>query len=125
MLGPHLEELRTTYRTRRDLLAEALRRELGETVRFTVPAGGLYLWCLLPDEVRVRDLLPEAARRGVAFAPGESFFVDPTAGRHWMRLNFTYPNPPAIVEGVRRLAQAITAVRETRTLARHAPAPIV
>ena len=125
LLGPHLEELRTTYRTRRDLLAEALRRELGETVRFTVPAGGLYLWCLLPDEVRVRDLLPEAARRGVAFAPGESFFVDPTAGRHWMRLNFTYPNPPAIVEGVRRLAQAITAVRETRTLARHAPAPIV
>ncbi len=125
LLDAHLEQLRSTHRDRRDLLVETLRREVGDVLTYTPPAGGLYLWCHLADGIRARDLLPEAARRGVAFAPGESFFVDPTAGRHWIRLNFTDPSPPAIVEGVRRLAQALTALREVRSLAPPAPAPIV
>jgi DNA-binding transcriptional MocR family regulator len=125
LLEPHLAALRQTYRERRDILADALRRELADAVHFQLPGGGLYFWCALADDIRTRDLLPEAARRGVAFAPGESFFVDPGTGRNWMRLNFAYPSPPAVVEGVRRLAQAVASVRAVRRLTRHAPAPIV
>ncbi|MCX7622764.1 MAG: PLP-dependent aminotransferase family protein [Thermomicrobium sp.] len=125
LLESHLEELRVTYRERRDLLANALRRELGDALRFALPTGGLYLWCELTGGLRARDLLPEAARRGVVFAPGESFFVDPAAGRSWMRLNFTYPNPTALVEAARRLSHALAAVREAREFVRRATTPIV
>ena len=39
----------------------------------------------------MRDLLPEAAREGVVFVPGESFHVDSSTGRgrSHIRLNFT------------------------------------
>lgn len=125
LLDPHLKQLRHIYRERRDLLAQTLLHEVGEMMQFRIPAGGLYLWCQLADEVRARDLLPEAARRGVVFAPGESFFADPAAGRHWIRLNFVYANPPALVEAGRRLAQALAAVRDVRQVGHSAPTPIV
>lgn len=121
LLASHLEDLRATYRERRDMLAGALQSELADAVRFDLPAGGFYLWAFLQEGLRARDLLPEAARRGVAFAPGESFFPDPTVGRETLRLNFTYPAPPAIVEGVRRLASAIAALRSVRIVVQASP----
>ncbi|MCS7051586.1 MAG: PLP-dependent aminotransferase family protein, partial [Thermomicrobium sp.] len=110
LLAPHLEKLRAAYRERRDLLVSTLRQAL-DAVLLWAPHGGLYLWCELPEEIRARDLLPEAARRGVVFAPGESFFPDPASGQRAFRLNFTYPTPTDIVEGVHRLSDALAALR--------------
>ena len=72
--------------------------------------------------VRLRHVrkvhLPEAAREGVVFAPGESFHIDAHAGRGRsdMRLNFTYPDEGAIEEGVRRLGVALTRLAERADL---------
>lgn len=125
LLLPHLETLRAAYRERRDVLVAALRAELGTALRFRVPGGGLYLWCELAEGLRARDLLPEAAQRGVAFTPGESFFPDPTVGRAFLRLNFTYPAPATLVEGVRRLAAALRALQTAHAVRERASAPIV
>lgn len=116
LLPSHLEELRRRYREQRDIMLAALKEELGDLCECSRPGGGLYLWCRLKEGLRARDLLPEAARRGVVFAPGESFFSNPLIGRDLLRLNFSYPNPPAIVEGVRRLAHAVRCLREARQL---------
>jgi DNA-binding transcriptional MocR family regulator len=79
----------------------------------------------LADGIRARDLVPEAARQGVAIVPGESFFVDPAQGRSFVRLNFTYPAPAALVEGAKRLGRALSALREARALLAQASSPIV
>jgi len=40
------------------------------------------------------------------FVPGDSFYPN-GGGENTMRLNFSYPSPEEIREGVRRIAEAI------------------
>jgi DNA-binding transcriptional MocR family regulator len=90
------------------VLAESLRgRILG--ARFTQPDGGYFLWIELPGDVHVDKLLPEAANRGVAVVKGSDFLLE--GGEHSLRLAFSAVTVDEIDEGVRRLAEAIEAVR--------------
>lgn len=113
LLDAHLERLRRHYPERLERMLAALERYATGGLEWTRPAGGFYVWCRLADGLRARDLLPEAARRGVAFAPGESFHPDDT-GASTLRLNFTFPPVTAIEPGIARLAEAVQALRSTR-----------
>lgn len=109
LLERHLARVNAEYPKRRDRMLAALEEFCGDLVTTNRPDGGIYLWCRLAEGIRVRDLLPEAAREGVVFAPGESFHVDAASGRgrYDMRLNFTLPTEAEIDEGVRRLSAAV------------------
>ena len=48
-------------------------------------------------------MMPRAIAARVAYVPGTGFYADGTGQRH-MRLNFSFPPPERIREGVRRLA---------------------
>jgi len=54
----------------------------------------------------VRALFEEAVRRNVAFVPGDAFFTTPDPPPT-ARLNFSCMPEEAIVEGIRRLSEAI------------------
>ena len=113
LLDAHLEQLRQVYPLRRDLMLEMLERHCSGSLSCLRPAGGFYLWCKVDDGLRARDLLPEAARRGVAFAPGSSFH--PTGeGESTLRLNFTLPGEDEIEEAIVRLAGAIDGLAAAR-----------
>ncbi|NUT31606.1 MAG: PLP-dependent aminotransferase family protein [Hamadaea sp.] len=90
------------------LLAESLRARI-PGVRLTEPDGGYFLWVELPDDVHVDKLLPEAATRGVAVVKGSDFLLE--GGEHALRLAYSAVTVDEIDEGVRRLAEAIDAVR--------------
>ncbi|HEX5594839.1 MAG TPA: PLP-dependent aminotransferase family protein [Micromonosporaceae bacterium] len=90
------------------LLAAALREHI-PGVRFTEPDGGYFLWVELPDDVRVDELVPAAAARGVAVVAGSDFLLE--GGHHALRLAYSAVTVDQIDEGVRRLAAAIEAVR--------------
>jgi 2-aminoadipate transaminase len=113
LIGPHLDLLRREYPAKRDRMIAALERHVGDSMDWSRPAGGFYLWCRLRDGLRSRDLLAEAAREGVAIAPGESFYPD-GEGESTLRLNFTLPTEEEIDEGVTRLARAIASLRAAR-----------
>jgi 2-aminoadipate transaminase len=93
---------------RERLLAEALRRHIPEA-RFTEPDGGYFLWIDLPEDVHVDKLAPAAAERGVAVVKGSDFLIED--GEHSLRLAYSAVTNDQIDEGVRRLAEAIAAVR--------------
>jgi 2-aminoadipate transaminase len=96
-------------------------------VTWTEPEGGFSLLLTLPDGLDATELLPEAVPRGVAFTPGESFFVD-GAGARTLRLSFSAVPPARIDEGVRRLAEAIKTARrrpERRRGPERATVPLV
>ncbi|MEU7955735.1 MULTISPECIES: PLP-dependent aminotransferase family protein [Micromonospora] len=93
---------------RAGVLAEALRRHLPEAT-FVEPDGGYFLWVEFPDDVDVDRLAPAAAERGVAVVKGSDFMVD--GGRHALRLAFSAVTADRIDEGVRRLADAVAAIR--------------
>lgn len=106
-----LSAQRTRLREQRDALAAAVRDRLPEW-RFRTPAGGLALWCELPDPV-APALAAEADARGVALAPGPMFSPDGGYDR-FIRIPWTLP-AEALVTAVDRLAEAWPAARGTGT----------
>jgi len=88
-----------------DAMAEHFPPERG--VRWTRPEGGLFLWITTPDEVNTHELFFRAIEEKVAFVPGEVFYPEGAKRTNAMRINFSYPTPEQIVEGVRRLAAVL------------------
>jgi 2-aminoadipate transaminase len=103
-----IETVRAALGERARVLAEALRTHLPEA-RFTEPDGGYFLWIELPTDVSADKLAAAAVERGVAVVKGSDFVLD--GGRHALRLAFSAVTADRIEEGVRRLADAVAAVR--------------
>jgi 2-aminoadipate transaminase len=101
-----LKELTRTYAERRDAMLSALEEHFPPEARWTHPQGGFFVWVELPRFVDCKAMLAEAVDKGVAFVPGDGFFPDGT-GRNCMRLNFSFPTPEQIGEGVQRLAEVL------------------
>jgi 2-aminoadipate transaminase len=112
----HLTRIRKVLLGRRDALFDALARELPDA-EWTEPDGGHQIWVELPGAIDTRDLLPEAARQGVLFAPGSQFHHDGRAS-NGMRLSIAACDEAAIRRGVAALARA---VREHGAHGRTAP----
>jgi Transcriptional regulators containing a DNA-binding HTH domain and an aminotransferase domain (MocR family) and their eukaryotic orthologs len=103
---PHLEQLRMRLLYRRDLLVEALQKELPDLVTFTLPQGGLHLWCKIVPEINDNQLFEEALRRGVVVAPGSVYGSD----SGYIRFTFARPKEAEITLGVAKFASALRAV---------------
>ncbi len=97
-----LAERRREARGRRDAVVQALRRHVPDW-RFTVPGGGLNLWCELPED-RGDDLARVAESAGVRLARGGQFGVEGGLGR-FVRVPFCVA-PDQADEVGRRLAEA-------------------
>ena len=98
--------LRALYRTKRDLMQQALGEELGGRLRWPSPKGGFFLWATLPEGWEDEDLLARALDQRLVFVVGSAFYVDGT-GHDRIRLSFSAPSPERIREGARRLAAAM------------------
>ncbi len=107
-LDTSVKAVRAALAERASTLGDRLRAELPEA-RFEVPDGGYFLWVELPDDVRVDQLAPAAQERGVAVVKGTDFLL--SGGDHALRLAYSAVTPEQITEGVRRLADAVRAVR--------------
>lgn len=101
-----VERLRAEYRARRDALLDALAEFMPAGVTWTKPAGGFFVWVILPKGLDTAALLPAAEARQVSYIPGAKFCLD-GSGRNTLRLAFSLHKPPELIEGVRRLAQVI------------------
>lgn len=126
LLERHATRVAREYGRRRTLLLQALRRRMPEGVRWTEPEGGFSLLVTLPPELSAAALLPRALERGVAFTPGEAFFMD-GGGEPTLRLSFSSVAAARIDEGVRRLADVVREAsrRPARRAADRAAVPLV
>jgi 2-aminoadipate transaminase len=102
----HLEGVKAAYKSRRDTMIGALEKYIGQSISWSKPEGGLFIWAQLPAGCSSRELSVYAEREGVTFSPGEMFFVN---GDHseFFRLSFIQSGEAEIEEGVRRLAKAV------------------
>ncbi|KPI13588.1 putative transcriptional regulator, GntR family [Actinobacteria bacterium OV450] len=105
--------------TQRDVLREALAEHLPD-VHAPRPAGGVTLWATFPEPLTSR-LAAVAPDHGVVIAAGPRFGIGGAFERN-IRLPYTLP-ADQLCEGVRRLAQAVRALRHGSTGA-HTPAPV-
>jgi 2-aminoadipate transaminase len=107
-LTDQIPALRDHYRSQAAVLAGALEGSFGGRLAFDRPDGGMFLWARLgPPGLDTAALLPRAIERGVAYVPGSAFSV---AGPHRtsLRLSFATVAPADLVEGARRLAEALS-----------------
>ncbi|MGB9299625.1 MAG: PLP-dependent aminotransferase family protein [Anaerolineae bacterium] len=105
-LDGHVNEIRETYRQRRDAMLAAMERFFPDGTTWTRPQGGLFLWVRLPEGVDCEDLFKEAVERKVAFVPGTAFYAD-GSGHDSLRLTFATCPADRIDEGINRLGKAI------------------
>lgn len=107
----HIASLRDVYRTRRNGLVQALEEHIpGGGFRFEMPAGGFFLWGMIPGLGNASDFARFAVREeGVGVIAGEVFSVssDP-ALKNTVRLSFAKVSPEESDEGCARLARAIS-----------------
>jgi 2-aminoadipate transaminase len=107
-LDANVEKIKKVYKLRRDIMLETMKKELPESVKYTYPQGGLFLWVQLPFHMKARELLLRCLKENVAFVPGDSFF--PNGGvENTLRLNYSNMSEERIVEGIKRLAKVIKA----------------
>ncbi len=95
------------YSVKREAMIDALDKYMVKDAWWPKPAGGFFLMVFIPSyEIDTKKILPEALKEGVAYVPGASFFAN---GMGWntLRLNFSYPTPEEIDEGVKRLSNLI------------------
>ena len=107
----HLERLCREYARRRDAMLAALAASFPPEVRWSRPAGGMFIWVELPASADATDLLELAlANESVAFSPGVAFAVGGARhAAHCFRLCFTALPGERIEAGIRRLARAVAA----------------
>ena len=117
-----LERARDHYKRGCDALLIAIDKHLGPIARYPQPLGGGHVWVTLDTSVLERDLVDEARRQGVAYAPGGAMRIARSPELS-LRLSYSYLDEPDLDEGVRRIAIALRALSRTRP-ARRAAAPV-
>ena len=107
--GAYDENLKKTcalYKRKKEVMIKSFEEFMPEGVKWTNPDGGLFLFLKLPKQYDTRELFDLAIKENVAFVIGEAFHCD-GSGKNTMRLNFSFASDEKIVEGVKRLANAI------------------
>jgi DNA-binding transcriptional MocR family regulator len=102
----HLHRLRRILRSRMGVLLEALESEMPSGTRWTRPQGGYQAWVELPEPVDTRELLADAMRAGVLFAPGTVFQHDGRSSTG-LRLTVAQVDEDRIRRGVGILAEVV------------------
>jgi 2-aminoadipate transaminase len=101
----HVPKLTRGLRAKLDTLMEALNEQFGTSAEFESPAGGIFLWVKLPDNVDTLKLYQAALQAGVAINPGPEWSTDKAHAGSRLRLCFASPSHEQIREGVALLAE--------------------
>ena len=106
-LDAHIEGIRALYRDKCACMLDALDRYMPQSVQYTRPDGGLFLWCTLPESVSLSAFVAAASDNKVFVVPGTTFNCDLTAPSQSFRLNYSTPSKEQIEEGVRKLGAVL------------------
>ncbi len=102
----HISLLKRTYKERRDCMLSAMEKYFPKSAKWNKPAGGMFIWAILPEGYDAREILMRCVEKNVAFVPGQEFFPD-GSGKNTMRLNFSNATAENIEEGIRRIGEVL------------------
>ncbi len=99
------------YQARRACMAELLKKELAEYVRFRLPESGLAIWLEVSPSINIATLLADAATEKVSFTPGNHY----SSSKHQLstiRLGYAHLNEAEMALGIQRLKTAFMCQQE-------------
>src|SRR5262249_44744176 len=107
--------LRAEHKRRRDAMVHALRQQLTPAqLRFSVPDGGMYLWCEPPPGLRARAVQDAALRESVMILTGDPFYVD-RGGDHQLRICYTAQPASRAPQASKTIARSVAAAAREGT----------
>ena len=104
-LNEHIGKIKALYKEQSDAMLQAMKDFFPDTVTYTMPKGGMFVWGSLPEGESSLELFDRAMKEKVAFVPGNPFYVDDQKPVPTFRLNYTNSEPEVIREGIRRLGR--------------------
>lgn len=118
-LARHLAKMKKVYRSRLEVLEDALRKHMPPETTWTRPEGGMTVWVTLPPGFDAGELLIHIRERGIWFVPGRYFYVQHPEP-NTLRLGFAGLDEARIARGVQKLGELLTAeFRRRERGARH------
>lgn len=99
-LDAHIADIRALYRRKCGLMLGCLEKYLPESISFTRPEGGLFVWCTLPAEADASAFIRDAVAAKVAVVPGATFNCDVNAPSQSFRMNYSTPSDEQIEKGI-------------------------
>ncbi len=105
-LDEHVKEIVALYKHRRDLILECMEKEFPAGTEWTHPEGGLFLWLTFPEGISALKVFQNCISKKVAGVIGDAFYPNDKTDRS-MRINFSNMPDERIIEGIKRMGQAI------------------
>ena len=102
-LPAQIERNNAALLPKRDALLTVLAEQLGDVCSWRQPAGAMFLWVGLPDEVDREALFALSERRGLEYGYGAAYHAG-GADVPFLRLAYACPSVARIQEGVELLA---------------------
>ena len=106
-LDAHIASINRLYGANCAAMLAAMDASFPETVRYTRPEGGLFLWVTLPDGTDMKDFIRRTVEAKVAVVPGETFLPEPDKKCCSFRMNYSMPTVEQIEKGVALLADVM------------------
>lgn len=106
-MDAHVAMIRELYRNKANRMLTALDAEMPQSVTYTRPEGGLFLWCTLPDGRDAAPFVQKFLENKVAVVPGSAFMCVENAPSDSFRLNYSMPSDEDIDRGVAILGKVL------------------
>jgi 2-aminoadipate transaminase len=100
-LDAHIEDIRTLYKKKKDLMVSIIQSEFPASVKYTNPEGGLFLWMTFPEEIRAEAFLKDhlIPKAKVAYVVGDGFYPLSPEYNH-CRINYSGASEEQIIKGM-------------------------
>ncbi len=105
LIEKRLPHIRQFYHLRCQSMLDALEHNAPEGATWTRPLGGFFILMQI-EGINAANALPRAIEEGVAYVPGQPFFVD-GSGSSTLRLAYSKESPEKIKEGIEILCRVL------------------
>ena len=105
-IDDHIRKICTVYKTQCHLMIDIIREKFPESIDYTVPEGGMFIWLTLPEGISSTNVFERALNVDVAVLPGTPFYTD-GGGGNTIRLNFSNSTEQKIITGMERFSNVL------------------
>ncbi len=107
-IDKYIEKNRKLYKEKCQCMLDAMEEFFPKgKVTWTVPDGGIFLWCECSGIESVEPIVNRCLKKKVAIVPGTNFAIDQSLPSNKFRLNFSSASKEQIREGVKRLGEVL------------------
>ncbi|ETT80841.1 PLP-dependent aminotransferase family protein [Viridibacillus sp. FSL R5-0477] len=99
----HINRLIKELEKRRDKIIKSLDIYLKDQVEYSIPQGGIHIWCKILKSFNEIQLLEESIKKGVIYVPGSTM----GSKNGFVRFTFAREDEDSIDEGIKRFAEAL------------------